>query len=280
MHTFAEKSKVSRQAASAQSTLLSRAHARQSRELNANVQRPLEANPVNGRGGPSVANTAHFGKDFSQIPLHAPSQGLSGKTVGEKDGADDAGGGTAVAASAPAPVSGGGGSAAGKTVDIYSVLLPGATRDSAADIARANTIWSQCSVKVNLSGGESWSTDLLDKLAPKKVLNEYASPTSPTQEELDLLDYHPGGKKVIHAYFVPAMSAGSRGESFLPSTTPNGVLALVISNSAAVDTLAHELGHVLLDDVGHHSDPDNLMASGSIRNVGVDKLDAAQCAKV
>jgi hypothetical protein len=93
------------------------------------------------------------------------------------------------------------------------------------------------------------------------------------------LNHHPGGKGTIHAYFVPDMSAGSRGEAFMPSTTPNGVRALVISNSAAVDTFAHELGHVLLDDGSHHGDPDNLMASGSIRNVGVDKLDATQCSK-
>src|SRR5690606_9595063 len=110
--------------------------------------------------------------------------------------------------------------------------------------------------------------------APKGVLNEYSDPKSPTTEETDLLGYQPGGASVIHAYYVPSMSAGSRGEAFLPSITPSLPAALVISDSAASDTLAHELGHILLDQAGHHADPDNLMASGRIRNVGVDKLEA------
>jgi hypothetical protein len=180
----------------------------------------------------------------------------------------------------PIPAQAPAGRGAGKTIDIFAVSLPGSTRDAAADIARASTIWSQCSLNVNLSGGQSWNTDVLDELPPDDVLNEYSSPSSPTQEELHLLDHHPGGKGTIHAYFVPAMSAGSRGESFWAAVTPNGVRAVIVSDTAASDTFAHELGHVLLNDGGHHNDPDNLMASGDIRNVGVDQLDATQCSKV
>ena len=216
--------------------------------------RPTHSNPT----VPSAAALA--------LAVHTPAADRDAD-AGSAVGAPDAGAGPAQTA------------APKKTVDVYPVLLPGATRDSGADVARANTIWAQCSLRVNLSGGQSWATDVLDRLAPAGVLNEKPSPSSPTTEETEMLAHRPGGASAIHAYFVPSMSDGSRGEAFRPSMPPS-VAAVVISNGAAADSLAHELGHVVLDDSGHHSDPDNLMASGNIRNVGVDKLDAAQCAKV
>jgi hypothetical protein len=179
-----------------------------------------------------------------------------------------------VTAQAPTPAP-----AASKTISIYVVTLPGSTRSASTDVAKANTIWAQCSVKFDVAGTEKWTTGVLDKLDPKGVLNEFSSPKSPTVEETEMIAHQPGGK-VIHVYYVPGMSAGSRGEAFRPSANPAFPKAVAISDSAASDTLAHELGHVLMDDGSHSSDPDNLMASGAIRNVGVDKLTSAQCAKV
>jgi hypothetical protein len=207
---------------------------------------------------------------------HSTATALAFALDASKDVAvDDARASTTVGAGAPSILSPPKGP---RTIDVYPISLPGASRDAAADIARADAIWSQCSVSLAMKGGESWQTDVLDLLEPKRVLNEYSSPSSPTIEETTMLAHHPAGA-AIHAYFVPSMSAGSRGEAFTPSTTPS-YPAVVISDAAASDTLAHELGHVLLDDVGHDPDPDNLMASGKIRNVGVDKLTPAQCARI
>jgi hypothetical protein len=174
----------------------------------------------------------------------------------------------------------GGGAAPTKTKSVFAVSLPGSSRSPSADVARANTIWSQCGLGVTLAGTESWKTNLLDQQNPPGVLNEYSDPANPTLEELTMVPHQPGGSGVIHAFYVPAMSAGSRGEAFMPSITPTLPAAAVISDSAAVDSLAHELGHVWLNEAGHSADPDSLMASGSIRNVGVDKLDPTQCAKI
>lgn len=69
------------------------------------------------------------------------------------------------------------------------------------------------------------------------------------------------------------MSDGSRGEAFIPSI--NRFSAVVISDECASDSLAH----VLLDHAHHDGDADNLMVSGSIRNVGVDHLTEAHCRK-
>ncbi len=182
--------------------------------------------------------------------------------------------------SAPTPPPPGPAAGAKKALSLFAVSLPGSTRAPGPDIAKANTVWSQCSVGVSSAGSEKWTaTNVLDQMDPKGVLNEYSSPASPTAEETAMLAHKPGGA-VIHAYYVPAMSAGSRGEAFAPAFSPGYPRAVVVSDSAAVDTLAHELGHVAMGDGSHHADPDNLMASGAIRNVGVDKLDATQCGKV
>lgn len=214
---------------------------------------------------------------FALSSRHDASDGkeIPGGPTGKDLGLDDAGSTATMDAGTPSVLSGPKGP---RTIDVFPISLPGSTRDAATDIARASAIWAQCSLSVAMKGGESWNTDVMDLLDPKGVLNEYSNPSSPTIEETTMLAHHPGGS-ALHAYFVPSMSAGSRGESFWPSMTPS-YTAVVISDAAASDSFAHELGHVLLDDGSHDSDPDNLMASGSIRNVGVDKLTPAQCAKV
>jgi hypothetical protein len=167
-----------------------------------------------------------------------------------------------------------------RTIDVYGVDLPGATRSINDDLANANSVLCQCGIEVNVTGAESWDTKLMDADAPAAVLNEFTSVGSPTAEETQLLGHQPGGA-AIHAYYVPALSNSSRGESFPSSAFPTvSNQAVVVSNSAAVDTFTHELAHVLTDDGGHHGAADNLMASGSIRNVGVDELEQAQCDKM
>ncbi len=49
----------------------------------------------------------------------------------------------------------------------------------------------------------------------------------------------------------------------------------MISDSAAADSQAHEIGHVPLDSSAHTTDPVELLASGTIRDVGVHKITAA-----
>jgi hypothetical protein len=166
-----------------------------------------------------------------------------------------------------------------RTVDIYGVDLPGATKSVHDDLATANSILCQCGIEINVTGGESWSTTLMDTTAPAGVLNENTSAITP--EVRDMTSYRPGGD-VIHAYYVPQNSLGDRGGSYgyggmFPTLDPS----VSVTNISAADTFAHELGHVLLNDAGHHPDANNLMASGRIRNVGVDEMDPVdQCPKL
>lgn len=165
-----------------------------------------------------------------------------------------------------------------KTVRVFPVSLGSSSRDPYVDIKRADAIWSQCGVKVTAMMGQCSTSNVLDKQDPKNVLNEYSDPASPTAEETEMLALRPGGSGDLHAYYVPKMSANSRGEAFWPAVSKTS--AVVVSDTAASDSLAHEIGHVLLDDGSHNEvDADDLMATGGIRNVGVDKLSPTQCAK-
>ncbi len=165
-----------------------------------------------------------------------------------------------------------------KKIDVFTVNLPGSSRSIYSDISTTNDILCQCGIEIVLKGGESWDTNLMDKEAPKGVLNEFKSTGKPTQEEKELLSYRPGGD-MLHLYYVPALSDGNEAEAFNSSGFPSVNNGLVVSNKARIFAFAHELGHVLLDDGSHHSNTDNLMASGDV-NSGKGELTESQCAKM
>lgn len=161
------------------------------------------------------------------------------------------------------------------TLDVYAVDLPGASRTISNDITTANSILCQCGIELNLVGGESWQTNLMDTLNPNGVLNEYTSVGNPTTEEQAMLAHQPQSG-ALHIYGVPSLSQGSLAEAFWPSGFPTVNRGVAVSNAAPSFALAHELGHVLLDAGGHHSNRDNLMAAGSV-NSGAGELEQSQC---
>jgi len=161
-----------------------------------------------------------------------------------------------------------------RKIDVYSVFLPGASRNDTSDVTNANSILCQCGIELNLTGGESWSTKLMDMTAPLGTLNEYSSPGSPTAEEQAMLSYQPSS--ALHLYYVPSLSGGSEAEAFWTAAFPMVNNGVAISNGARGCAVAHEIGHVLLDVGAHHPNKDNLMAPGSI-NTCAGELEQSQC---
>ena len=134
-----------------------------------------------------------------------------------------------------------------KIIDVYSVDLPGATRTITDDLPTANSILCQCGIELNVVGGQSWATNLLDQDPPAGVLNAPASTVRPlTAEETTLLAHKPGGPDVIHVYYVPSFTGPKLAESFWPAQ--HGEHAVVVSNGAIPVVFPHELGHVLMND--------------------------------
>ncbi|HEY4684542.1 MAG TPA: hypothetical protein VII57_00715 [Dehalococcoidia bacterium] len=104
------------------------------------------------------------------------------------------------------------------------------------------------------------------------TLDEYSSVGTPTAEETALTARN-RSVGTITVYLVKALSAGSHGEAFWPSGFPTVPASVVIKNGdspfVAGKPLAHELGHVLLDDGSHPAEVTNLM-SYSHTGVGLD----------
>jgi hypothetical protein len=163
-----------------------------------------------------------------------------------------------------------------RVIDIYSVNVGNTMRTAHDDLAHANSILCQCGIELNVVGGSSIATNALDLDPPLGILNR--STGTPHRELEELLTHRPGGN-VIHAYYVPDLDGGLRGEAvgstrFSPSL-PDSVI--VSEASAVADTFVHELGHVLINSGAHHALADNLMAAGTIRNIGVNELEQTQC---
>ena len=166
-----------------------------------------------------------------------------------------------------------------RSVTVNITRLAGTADTANADLNTASTVFSQAGVSVSRGTEKALSAaDSTAILGGDGALDEFSGPVL-TAEETKLLAYNrtPGR---ITAYWVPSMSAGSRGEAMIPSYHGVTDSSIVISASArAADSFAHELGHCLLDDGVHDADPNNLMASGSIRNF-TDKLTDAQIKKI
>jgi hypothetical protein len=141
-----------------------------------------------------------------------------------------------------------------KTVTVNITKVFGSTRSPDSDLVVANTIYAAANIEVKKG------TDVaLDETKSKAImgsdliLEEYASPSTPTTEEKALFKENQTAGAVT-MYFVKAQSAGNTGEAFWPATG-SGLLGCAITNSTVDNTFAHELGHVLLDD-GAHGVPD------------------------
>lgn len=84
---------------------------------------------------------------------------------------------------------------------------------------------------------------------------------------------------VLTAWYVDSITpcCGIRGVSFEVTQGPYAYFGIGVAASHAPDTLAHEIAHILtffdsywqpnVSDVAHSTDPNNLLASGSIRNL-------------
>jgi hypothetical protein len=164
-----------------------------------------------------------------------------------------------------------------RTVTINTTVLAGANDNSAADTRTTNRILTRSNCGLQVSAGtpqtlEPGPTSAI--LGTDNLLEEPSGATVSSEEQQLVSNNRDSGR--ITAYYVPGFNPSKRGTS-LQSPRHGVADSLLMGPSAASDTFAHELGHILARDPTHHSDPDNLMASGEIRNVGVDNVTTTQC---
>lgn len=155
-----------------------------------------------------------------------------------------------------------------KTVTVDTLKLDGSTQNPATQIAIANGIFSQCNVRIQ------HGVDADDSRAPVPFTTTWlggdtdlrtgTSCGSVTAEERRMFqggasEYGMGGGD-IGVYFVASVTGLAGGGYSCPGTA--GVHALmrhnsVVNNTGSSDTLAHELGHQLInnDRLDRHSLP-------------------------
>lgn len=168
------------------------------------------------------------------------------------------GGGSAAAGSG-----GGGGCASTKTVSIDFVKLRAASRDPTPDLAFANRVFAPACVQFTSAGVNTATTAQSDRwLGGDTDLETGVCPA--TTEETNtysgaIAAFSLGSR--LKAFYVRSISTGDRGNSHPKYCASTGVASetINVANSGRRRTLAHEIGHVLLNSGDHPAATDNLM---------------------
>jgi len=153
-----------------------------------------------------------------------------------------------------------------KTVNIDAVKLRGAKRDPAADVAFANTVFKPASVQFNLVKNETATAADSDTWIGGDTTISTGTCGTATKEELDTWGGAANKFKLssrLRAFYVDSISSGSRADSYPPYCATGTAAPLsgmaTVSNTGASRSLAHELGHILINSGDHPADTNNLM---------------------
>lgn len=179
-----------------------------------------------------------------------------------------------------------------RTITVDSVRLHGATTSPATELATANTAYSGCCVKFVNGATPPHETEATTKswLGGNTDLSWNTSCGSVSAEEKAMFD---GGTKAhnlssrMRVFYVATMTPNTGRANSTPPYCATGASApyldyIEINNSALPDTLAHELGHILLNSGSHTgivnpADTTNLMFAPSRTG---SNLDATQCSTI
>lgn len=169
-----------------------------------------------------------------------------------------------------------------KTVTVDILSFNGSTRSPYPDLAEANRIFSPCCVRFVLGKGASVDPQYSDPLVGNNTTFNRGSNQADTTEEQNLIPDIEGTFGLngrIKVLYFEGISPGARGTSHPPfNSTPLTLNYVYMTNFAALRSLAHEFGHILLNGSFHHLPADNLMHPS---NTATDsKLTPSQCTTI
>jgi len=170
-----------------------------------------------------------------------------------------------------------------KTVTIDTVKLDGSTRDPAADIATANSIFAACNVRfvpgVTAVATPADSTAWIG--ADLRLQEGNCSVASAEERRMNNgATARFGLSARIRAFYVSVLSSGDRASSCPPTgSIPLQRRVAWVSNTGLGRSLAHELGHILLDPGPHKTATSNIMTPTNTAPLG-ETIDDTQCARI
>jgi outer membrane protein OmpA-like peptidoglycan-associated protein len=173
-----------------------------------------------------------------------------------------------------------------KTVTVDMVSLRGSNRNPPADLDFANNVFRPCCVQFAPGIGITASQKLSDAwLGGDTDIQKGNACGTASAEEIDTFsgatrEFNLSSR--IRAFYVSSASSRDRGYSYPPFCATGPAAAVrnmaVVTNDAASRSLAHELGHILLNSRDHPADTKNLMHPTNTATG--EQLEPAQCATI
>ena len=145
-----------------------------------------------------------------------------------------------------------------KTVTLRISYTQGVARTIPADRTQANHIWGQAGIAVVSDPPAAAGANINNNLVNGTTLGY--------QAEVQLVQVANASPAFVHVCYAPIIGGDdAAGKTERPDSHPGHLLAPLVkigANLCLRATLAHELGHALLNDGSHFNDRLNLMAAG------------------
>jgi hypothetical protein len=176
-----------------------------------------------------------------------------------------------------------------KTITIDTLRLDGSTANIARDIAMANAILSQCNVRVvhGIDAGPpvapaSTTQTLLGGDTDLRAANSCGTPSAEERRLFRDGAAQAGFNARFRAFYVASFTnVAGAAYSCPPFTSPNALIrnTVVMQNGADAGTLAHELGHILIN-TDHITGPALMDATPNAAGTQIPAIRDAHCTRL
>lgn len=173
-----------------------------------------------------------------------------------------------------------------KTITVDTVKLDGSSHNPSTDVAMANAILSQCNVRVahgvNATATHAQTIGWLGGNIDLHSANNCASPSAEEHALFQGASATFGFGARFRAFF-PATFSGVNGSGYscIPSHAPTPLFrnTAVVQNDGDTDSLAHELGHILIN-LGPHTAVGLMSPRPALPAWRLDQISDAHCTRL
>lgn len=172
-----------------------------------------------------------------------------------------------------------------KTITVDTLKLDGSTHNPATDVQVASAIFSQCNVRVRHGVNDTALPGETTTWLTNTDLHSANNCSGPSAEERRLFrdgaTAH-GFSARFHAFFPGTFSGvNGSGYSCIASDSPHPLMrnTAVVQNDGDTDSLAHELGHILIN-LGPHTTTGLMSARPASPAWRLDEVSNAHCTRL